>query len=666
MRKTVLWALAAVAAAAVGCSASPGVPEAAADAPEVPTDGVTGSQVSAFTALQKDTGVKWSWTQHQAFKTPMHVHAERSGPPVLVRGASPQATTLAFLAQYRDLFKMSNPASELSPTRAEIDEQQMTHVRFQQVAHGLPVVGAEVMAHYDAEGHVASIDLNYVSGLDNLDLNPSVAPSEAIKLAKEDAIAQTGVEEAYVNASGEPKLVVFALNGKRALAYEHTVRVWGDDPHIWIITVDAKTGEVINRLDNLQTIEATGTGVAGDSKKFEVAQNGGTFTMLDTSRGAQIRTFTNQNTQNTLPGTTVSSTSLTTWDQVAVGRGAAVDAHFNATVVYDYYKQRHARNGLDGQNGAMVSTAHFGSSYDNAFWDGSQMAYGDGGRLFKPLSAALDVVAHEFTHGVTTNTSNLRYEGQSGALNESVSDIFGAFVEHFHKADETKNWLCGEAIGLNGALRNLAHPGQVTQGKQPAAMSQFVNTQQDNGGVHINSGIPNNAAFLMTAGGENDVTKVKVAAGLGWEKSEKVWFRAQTKYFMATTTFAQAAQGTLQAATDLGLTENEKNIIDCAWKAVGVVSGQCATITSTTPGTDPTDPASPTTPGTGTQPGDTGSDEGDTGSTDTGATTPSRRRTFSNDTGGCTVGSVGGSSTGWGAALALVALGLVVSRRRRA
>jgi thermolysin len=410
--------------------------------------------------------------------------------------------------------------------------------------------------------------------------------------------------------------------------------------------------------------------VLGDAKKFQVAQSGGQFSMNDTSRGVTITTY-DAGGQQVGPGqgaTEVTSTTLTSWD-TGTGRGAAVDAHTYAGVVFDYYKKVHARSAIDGAGGAMLSTAHFGQTYENAFWDGTGMSYGDGGNLFRPMSAGLDVVAHEFTHGVTEATSALVYQGQSGALNESVSDIFGVFIEHSFKPDDTKNWLMGESIAKTATgLRDFKAPAN---GQQPANMSAYVNTQQDNGGVHINSGIPNNAAFLMTMGGTNPTSGTAVKFGIGWEKSEKLWYRANTKYFLSTTNFAQAAQGVMQAAKDLALTDNELNIVDCAWKATGVVQGTCGAIVDPKATPVPTAPGTGTGTTTGTDPGTTTGDApattADEPTTSTGTTTtPKKKRTTLNsvDSSGCNVSS-GSTDFGPLAGLLAAVFGLAASRRRK-
>lgn len=683
MRKLAFLALAI---AAVGCSTgttdSSGGRSSEVAAPAVGDPGVSPAQVRAFEKLQADTGVTWTWLQHETHETPMHLSGARTGKALLVAGKSAAKTTVELIEQYRDLFKMADAAAELSLSRSEVDELAMTHVRFQQVTHGVPVVGAELMAHYDAQGHLASIDANYISGIHDLDVEPKISAALAHDVALGYVVGATkNVDQSKLTVS-DGKLVVYA-SGPRpaALAYEYTVRaVFGDEPAIWVVTVDAKTGEILHRYNNLQTIEATGAGVLGDSKTFQVVQSGSTYAMTDTSRGVSISTY-NANGQQAGPdqgATPVTSPTLTSWDR-GVGPGAAVDAHVYAGVVFDYYKKVHSRNAIDGAGSAMLSTVHFGQAYDNAFWDGTGMSYGDGGQLFKPLSAGLDVVAHEFTHGVTGATSNLNYEGQSGALNEAVSDIFGVFIEHSFAPDPVENWIMGERIALGSVgIRDFKTP---SNGQQPGNMSVFVNTQQDNGGVHINSGIVNNAAFLMTMGGTNPISKTNVAFGIGWAKSEALWYRANTKYFMTTTSFAQAAQGVMQAAKDIALTENETNIVDCAWKATGVVQGTCATITdpsaptpsSRAPGTS-TDPGTSAGTGTGTgadgtPTGAAGSTADDTSGSDTGTTTPkkkiSRLGLGGQDSSGCNVGAHGSADFGPLAGLLAAVLGLAAAKRRR-
>ncbi len=618
----------------------------------VPSEGVSAEQRTAFERLEATTGKEWRWVQDEARRTPLHLSAARIGAPALARGADPVATTLGVLADHRALFRMRDPGVELAAKKTETDALGMTHARFQQFTHGVPVVGAEVMAHFDHEGHLASIDANYVADLDRVDVEPALGAEAAREAILAEIVAATGAARAELEP-GEPALVVVA--GK--LAYQLTVRALAAaTPAIWRSTLDAKTGALLKRIDDLQAVQGSGTSVLGKTTTFEVTATSGGFVMTDASAGVEVKTYTAKQTQAT-PGTPVTSTSATSWDTDVTGAGAAVDAHANAASVLRYYKTTHQRNAIDGAGGALLSTVHFSKAFDNAAWDGTGMIYGDGATLFKPLSAAIDVVGHEFTHGVTLATSALVYEDQAGALNEAISDLFGCFIEHSAAPDATKNWQVGELIVKAGVpLRDMTDPTRGSS-PQPAHMSQYLSTQQDSGGVHTNSGIVNNAGWLMTMGGTNPVSRVKVAFGLGWAKSEQLWYRANTKYFQSTTNFAQAAQGMLQAAKDLAFTSNEQNIVDCAFKAAGIVPGACA------PLTDPTlAPGSATTTPTDATDGGAASASAAEGPPLTTVAAPTRRRAVVTTTGGC---NASGTSRSNGIFLILGLL-LLVSRRKRA
>ena len=576
-------------------------------------------------------------------KLAKHVSASRDGASTVGVGSrvpmDANNATLSFVERNKALFEVRDVRASLRMARSEVDDLGMTHARFQQTTHGIPVSGAEMTAHYDPAGRITSLDSNVVAGVEDLDVQPTIdAPAGA-------------------------SLVVFAREGREPrLAWKSVIRsVPGAAPHVWVTTIDAKTGVVLERFDNLQHLQGSGVGVLGDTKKIEVTAQGNAFVMTDTSRGVTITTHTSAGREASVGAgaTVISSNSATSWDTAGVGRGAAVDAHFYAGVVFDHYKKVHARNGLDGAGGPMLSSVHYGVAFANSFWDGTSMSYGDGADGSRAESAGLDVVGHEFTHGVTEATSNLEYLSQSGALNESISDIFAVFIEHGIKPDEVKNWVLFEDVG--GGLRDMKDPKKY---EQPSNMSEYVNTQQDNGGVHINSGIPNNAMALMTVGGTNPASKVEVKFGLGWEKSEKLWYRAATKYFQARTDFAQAGQGLMQAAKDIALTENEQNIVDCSLKAVGIVNGACATIVDPTAKVPvPADPSStsPTDPKDGDVTG--GGSTDDEGSEEVKTPKkPSRNGVSQQASSGCNVGTRGNTDLG---VMLLGALGVLVYRRKR-
>ena len=635
----------------------------------------TASTSAALERLERETGARWTVVMHAQLGTPEHLSAASN--VRIADGVTASQTVVSFLAKHKDVFRMTDPASELEPMREERDELGMTHARFRQIVRGVPVMGGELYAHFDRTGALASIDARWVPGLDAITTTAAIDADAAIARATSDLA--NDIPSSAMTWSHAPMAtpIVFA-DGARAprLAYRVQLRVGGWWTAKMEYAIDATSGEVLSKYDDIETVTGTGAGVMGDTKTLQIAASGGGYQLVDGSRTPNgISTYDCAQSQTT-PGTLFTSATSSSWDTGVTGAGAAVDAHYYAGIVYDYYKTHHARLGIDGNNGAIVSSVHFQSRYDNAFWDGTQMVYGDGdGTQFRAFSASLDVVGHELTHGVTQNTSGLVYSKQSGALNEAVSDIFGTFVEHAAQPDPVKNWQLGEGLSLtNHPFRDMIHPAN---GMQPAHMSQLVNTTQDNGGVHTNSGIVNNAMYLMTMGGTNDVSHTVVPRGIGWDRSAQLWYRAAFHYFTSTTDFAGAARGTLTAATDLTFTTDEAAIVECAWIATGVVTGTCKPLGTTPPtqtdaGTPPprADGGSDPPPQPPTQGG------GDAGTADPGPTPPATTDggtssprwhgfTPTNANASCSVESVGTSGGANGAAGVLAAAALIAMRRRK-
>lgn len=243
---------------------------------------------------------------------------------------------------------------------------------------------------------------------------------------------------------------------------------------------------------------------------------------------------------------------------------------------YDLFAKAFGRNSIDGAGLSLTSTVHYGKDYNNAFWNGRQMVYGDGdGRLFLSFTGPIDVTAHELTHGVTQYTADLEYFGQSGALNESISDVFASLVKQHHldqTADEA-DWLIGAdlfgpEVDNATALRSMKAPGTAYEddvlGKdpQPGHMDQYDHTPRDNQGVHINSGIPNRAFYLCAT----------AIGGHAWEKAGKIWYDTVTGGAVTRDTdFAGFAAATKETAARLyGSTSAEAVAVADAWKEVGV------------------------------------------------------------------------------------------------
>jgi len=295
------------------------------------------------------------------------------------------------------------------------------------------------------------------------------------------------------------------------------------------------------------------------------------------------------NTGTSLPGSLVRGEGDAAVPDVAVN-----EAYDGSGATFDLYEVIYGRNSIDNNGLKLISTVHYGKSYDNAFWNGGQMVYGDGDenlpesqRLFNRFTIALDVIGHELTHGVTQYEANLIYSNQPGALNEAVSDIFGSLVKQYQRnqtADQA-DWIIGEGLftsNVNGVgIRSMKSPGTAYNdpvlGKdpQPAHMKDYVNTSQDNGGVHINSGIVNHAFYL---------TAVEIG-GYAWEKAGQIWYKALTEKMKSASNFQDAADLTFQAAGELFGTDSlEQNAVKNGWSGVGIT---VATLPEPTPGPTP-------------------------------------------------------------------------------
>ncbi|MFC8502102.1 protealysin inhibitor emfourin [Pedococcus sp. NPDC057267] len=265
------------------------------------------------------------------------------------------------------------------------------------------------------------------------------------------------------------------------------------------------------------------------------------------------------------------------------GDAAADEAYDGLGATWQLYREQYGRDSLDDKGLPLLASVHYGTDYDNAFWDGTQMVFGDGdGRVFTRFTVAVDVIGHELTHGVTELTAGLAYQGQSGALNESISDVFGSLVRQ-RAAGETADradWLIGKGLftpAVNGvALRSMKAPGtayddpQLGKDPQPAAMSGYVQTTDDNGGVHINSGIPNHAFYLAAT----------AIGGNAWEGAGQVWYDVLTGGTIAAdcdfATFAGLTVAAAEARYAAG--SPQALAVRDAWVRVGVLSGAAASV----------------------------------------------------------------------------------------
>ncbi|HEX5810358.1 MAG TPA: M4 family metallopeptidase [Anaerolineales bacterium] len=295
--------------------------------------------------------------------------------------------------------------------------------------------------------------------------------------------------------------------------------------------------------------------------------------------GGKDRVIYDAKNGSSLPGTVVRKEGEPPSADVAVN-----EAYDGSGVTYDLFNNVYQRNSIDGNGMRLDSTVHYRQGYDNAFWDGEQMVYGDGDenlpvdeRLFNRFTIAIDIVGHELTHGVTQFEAKLQYFQQPGALNESMSDVFGSLVKQYQlqQIASEADWIIGAGLlteNVNGVgIRSMKEPGTAYDdevlGKdpQPGHMRDYVNTINDNGGVHINSGIPNRA-FYMTA---------MELGGFAWERAGQIWYVTLKDKLTATSKFQDCAEMTYQAAAELfGAGSIEQQAVRKGWAEVGItISG---------------------------------------------------------------------------------------------
>ena len=490
---------------------------------------------------------------------------------------------------------LDKAALALGTARAEFarqgfhrDVQGVEHTRFQQTVRGVPVFGGEAIVHIDPMGAQTITD-DFRQGL-QLDVTPRLADADAISRA-------VGLHGGFdkLTARPESKLMVLRQDKGDTLVYRVQLRRedGSGETSMPVYFIDAKTGEKVFGYDNLQTAGATGTlkTLYWGSPTGTVYLSGSTYYLEDVTR--KVGTFDMRNTTSTTNRAT-STTSTFGNNLTSNAMSAAADAHFGAQKTYDYFKNTHARNGIDGSGGPayytsidgatglISSVVHYSTSYNNAFWNGSYMTYGDGdGTTFKSL-VAIDICGHEMTHGITERSAGLTYSGESGALNESMSDVFGAMVELYANGgvEDSGTWQIGEdsyTPSTSGdALRYMNNPRLApnrgyTVDDDPDYYSERYTGTADNGGVHINSGIANHAFYLLAKGGTH--RKGGTVTGIGTAAAAKIWYRALTSYMTSSTNFSGARTATLNAASALygGTGSTQYKSVAQAWTAVGVL-----------------------------------------------------------------------------------------------
>jgi Zn-dependent metalloprotease len=488
-----------------------------------------------------------------------------------------------FIDEIESITHISDPKQNLEIIETNIEQNGKSHIKFQQKYRGIKIYGNEFLIHLNAKGEGELFNGKFSIISDTLDVIPTLDIDKAINIVKLDLYKKNKLVDLKafeLNLIGGSVSIIdtFVYNNK--LAYKITYYPNIIDRYEYF--VDANSGAILFSYNTTCTIDVskvvTSLDLNGISQKINVTYTGSNYILKDISKPMYniatgdgfLQILDNNNTygNNRVIDEIVNTTNI--WSPLQTS------AQYNLSSTYDYFLNVHNRNSIDGKGGNIFAIINMimdstGKPYLNASWsDAGFMFFGNGDNSIKPYAGSLDISAHEMTHGVIANsTSKLIYNGQSGALNESFSDIFGVMVD-------SSNWTIGETIVNkvsypSGAIRSLKDPNNGALNSndrnwQPKHMNEFVSgavldnyIDRDNEGVHINSGIPNYAFYLY-------------ANAIGKLKASKVYYRALTTYLLPNSNFTDLRLSIIKAASDL-YSSNEVLQASYVFDAVGISDG---------------------------------------------------------------------------------------------
>ena len=488
-------------------------------------------------------------------------------------------TAFSALKEISGILKMDNPENNFIAESNEKDINGNIHVKIKQHIQGIPVYGGDLIVHLNNTENSFHVNGNYFTINNDIDFNQSVDEKNAIQVIENDLTSNKQyIPRKSINTeldlSPVIKKVIYPLDDKSSAVLAYHIQYWPAINIRWDYFINVKNGKILRSFESSCNADIPKTSSAKDlsgiTKTFgTVLRDNSLYMLVDASRAMYnatkgtgfIKTYDNRNDTASLLYLVTNKNDV--WDP------KAVSAHSNAIESYEYFRAVHGRNSLDNAGMNILSVINVpnpknNKSYFQATWNGRFMSYGNGSteNNFTPLQIASDVGAHEMTHAVTEFSAGLEYFAQSGALNESMSDIFAILVD-------SSNWTLGEKIGLSkqyypsGAMRDLSNPhnGGTKLGDyswQPEHISEYYSGEEDNQGVHINSGIPNRAFYFIAS-----------EPSVGKAKAGKIYYQALTKYLIPQSQFSDLRLAVIQAAKDL-YGSNEVNIISKAFDAVGI------------------------------------------------------------------------------------------------
>ncbi len=490
-------------------------------------------------------------------------------------------------------YGLSSP-DDVRLQRTERDQRGWTHYRFQQYHRGVPVEGSVYLLH-EREGQVEKANGQLMPSLE-VATEPGISPDRAVELGLAyhpaeqykwevwgaDALLQRVNNDPGATHYPEAELVIVdriypKSSGRMALAYK--MMVYTQEPLArHLVYIDAQNGTLIQSYNTLHTHGVEGiaeTRYHGTQTIHTTQRADGKYILRDSSLGVSIETYNASGSYGGYGGyggeDFVDDDNY--WDNVNAAQDeVATDAHFGAAATYDFFKSNFGRNSFDDNGSPLISYVHVGFDFVNAFWDGTAMSYGDGdGQISGPLTA-IDVCGHEVAHGVTQFSAGLIYADESGALNESFSDIFGKAIEKLYTPDKF-SWILGERMLLNGfRFRHMGDPFIVGDPKTYRGLNWYEGSE-DGGGLHTNSGVQNYWFYALVEGDEGFTESglPYVVPQIGLDAAMQIAYRNLTAYLTPSSNYYDAREGSLQAAADLyGYCSETYLAVASAWFAVGV------------------------------------------------------------------------------------------------
>jgi Zn-dependent metalloprotease len=449
------------------------------------------------------------------------------------------------------------------------DQIGQTHYRYAQHIDGYLIEGAQYLVH-KRKHQILSVN-GALHTAKTLVSTASISEANALSYAQKSVPSNNYLWEAEKSFPPKGTLVLVGNEGTYRLAYKFDI--YSLDPlGRYYVFVDANSGEIVqktSRIHNSATPGVAHTKYSGIQSIITDSVGPGMYILKDVTRNIHTRDL---NTSQIISTGVDFTDTDNVWTSTINQDDAALDAHWGAAKTYDYFLNIHGLNSYDGLGSSINSYVHYGNNVFNAFWDGTQMLYGDGDGVTSTALTSIDIVGHEIAHGVTEFSANLVYQNEPGALNESFSDIFGVAID-FYANPTTANWYMGDQINLvSNGFRNMADPNEMGHPDTYLGTNWYIGGL-DYGGVHTNSGVQNFWFYLLTLGGTgvNDIGNAYSVTGLGTIDAARIAYRNLSVYLITSSEYADARFYAIQSASDLfGTCSMEEEATANAWYAVGV------------------------------------------------------------------------------------------------